>query len=98
MIAGAWFTWVVCIDFTKHSRSAMAAVRGRKLETVAPLSPWRAKSGSSPSMAREVCPSSMVLKRLPPATESGIGSPWRWRRIGFQSNRSTWDGAPFWNR
>ena len=82
-MAGAWFTWVVCIDLTKHSSSAIAPVCGVKSDTHAPLCPCCLNFVISGRHGRTVWPLVMVLYRAPPTTLSGICSPLRFVNSGL---------------
>src|SRR5437868_5015697 len=74
-IAGAWFTCVVYIDFTKQHSSAIRAVCGRKSLTQAPLCPCWANLVISGRHGRTVWPLVIVLNRAFFTTESGICLP-----------------------
>src|SRR5207253_4671776 len=75
VMAGAWLTAPVCIDFTKHRSSEIDAICGRKSLTHAPLLPCRANLVISPSTGLDFCPEVMEERRAPPRTSGGISLP-----------------------
>ena len=68
LMAGSWLIASVCIDLTKQSLSAIAAVCGSSSDTVAPDSPWRAKRNTEPARGMLACCALMPVSRWPPRT------------------------------
>ena len=83
VMAGSWLIASVCIDLTKHSSSAIAAVCGISSLTIAPLWPWRANAKCEPASGNCFWCAVMPVRRWPLRTDSGSSSPFIDRSSGL---------------